>query len=308
MQILNSLVPIFAVIGLGMLLRKRDFLGHEATRAFNRFAYFFALPFFLFYKISGANAPTGLAQSFLITLMSAAILTAITGWIVSGLLNVPTRSRGAMIQACFRGNLPLMLFLISDLPPELRNSIETAMLIGITPVIIFYNAGSVAALAIFNEDTKATFSWTRTLGSIVTNPLVVACVAGGVVQSIGWQLPTAVERTCSVVGRSAFPLALLGIGSQLATISVAAQWSLAAISTGIKCIACPLFGWAIARWVGLDGLEMQVILVMCAMPTAVSSYVLTDQMRGDSDLAAGAVVVGTGFSLFSLSVLLLLTG
>ncbi len=313
MQILNNLAPIFAVIGLGILLRKRAFLTEESTQVFNRFAYFFALPCFLLYKIGGAVSPTGLANLFLTTLFLAAFLTAITGWVVSGLLRVPNRSRGAMIQACFRGNLafiglPLMIFMIDDLPIDRRSQIETAMLVAIVPVVIFYNAGAVAALAIYQDHPDSKFSWSRTIGTIVTNPLIVACVAGGFIQVSSVDLPIVIERTCIIVGAAAFPLALLGIGSQLATIAVANQWSLAMTSTSIKCIACPLIGWAIGYSVGLEGRELQVILMMCAVPTAVSSYVLTDQMKGDGDLAASAVVVCTAFSLVSLSVVLWLTG
>lgn len=313
MQILNNLVPIFAVIGLGILLRKRAFLTDESTQVFNRFAYYFALPCFLFYRISGATSPTGLANLFLTTLGLAALLTAIAGWVVSGLLKVPNRSRGAMIQACFRGNLafiglPLMIFMIDDLPIEQRLQIEAAMLVAIVPVIIFYNAGAVAALAIYQDHPDSKFSWSRTILTIVTNPLIVACAAGGVIQTSEFELPVVIERTCIIVGAAAFPLALLGIGSQLATITVANQWSLTIISTAIKSIACPLIGWAIGYSVGLEGFELQVILMMCAVPTAVSSYVLTDQMKGDGELAASAVVVCTAFSLISLSAVLFLTG
>jgi predicted permease len=312
-QILNNLVPIFAVIVLGILLRKRAFLNEESTQAFNRFAYYFALPCLLLYKIGGATSPTGLANRFLVTLFAAAFLTAISGWIVSWFLNVPNRSRGAMIQACFRGNLafvglPLMMFIIAGLPDGQRSQIEGAMLVAIVPVVIFYNAGAVAALAIYQDHPNEKFSWSRTTVSILTNPLIVACAVGGIIQANQFELPVPMERTCIIVGAAAFPLALLGIGSQLATISVANQWLLACISTVIKCILCPLIALAIGCSVGLEGLELQLILLMSAMPTAVSSYVLTDQMKGDSDLAASAVVVCTAFSLVSLSVILLLTG
>lgn len=313
MQILNNLFPIFAVIGLGILLRTRSFLSDESTRVFNRFAYYFALPCLLLYKTSAAATPTGLANLFLATLMLAAILTAFIGWVISGALKVPARSRGAMIQASFRGNLafvglPLMIFMMEDLPIELRSQIEAAMLVAIVPVIIFYNAAAVATLAVYQDHPDAKFSWKRMAVDIVSNPLILACVGGALIQSSELALPVVIERACKIVGSAAFPLALLGIGSQLATIKVAHQWSLAFVSTAIKCILCPLIGWAIGLAVGLEGSELQLILMMCAVPTAVSSYVLTDQMKGDSDLAAGAVVVCTGFSLFSLSAVLWLTG
>ena len=125
---------------------------------------------------------------------------------------------------------------------------------------------------------------------------------------MGWHLPKAVVRTCEVVGASAFPMALLGIGSQLVSISVKGQWSLALLPTAIKCIICPLLGWVLGRLLGLTGIELQVTMILCAVPTAVSSYVLAEQMDSDADLAASSVVICTGFSLLTFGVLLSLTG
>jgi predicted permease len=309
MQILNSLVPIFAVIGLGIVLRRQNFLTRDTTQGFNRFAYYIALPVFLFYKLGGAPAGTGNAELFLITLLSASIATLIVGWLVSGWVGTRFGSRGAMIQACFRGNLafmglPLILFTVFDLPPEQKAQLESAVLLTIAPVVIFYNAASVAALAIYNEQTERKFSWKTVWVNFVFNPLLIACVLGLVVQRIGWIFPTALIRTCEVLGASAFPLALLGIGSQLASISVAGHWTESLIASFFKCVFCPLVGWLVGRWLGLSGVDLQVILILCAVPTAVSSYVLADQMKGDGALAASSVVIGTAISLITLSILL----
>lgn len=309
MQILNSLVPIFAVIGMGIVLRHRKFLTHETTQGFNRFAYFFALPAFLFYKLGTAPTGAGDADLFLITLLGTSALTLLIGWAVSGWTGTRFGSRGAMIQACFRGNLafmglPLVLFTTYDLPISQKSQIESAILLAIAPVVIFCSAASVAVLAYYNEQTELKFSW-RTVGfNVALNPLLLACVAGLSVQSIGWEMPTALIRTCSVVGAAAFPLALLGIGSQLASISVSGHVGESLIASCIKCVVCPTIGWGLGSWLGLHGIELQVILILCAVPTAVSSYVLADQMKGDGALAASSVVIGTAISLVTLSILL----
>jgi len=309
MQILNSLVPIFAVIGLGIVLRRKNFLTHDTTQGFNRFAYYFALPVFLFYKLGDAPTGAGNTELFLMTLLSASIVTLIAGWLVSGWVGTRFGSRGALIQACFRGNLafmglPLIIFTTYDLPIEQKTQLESAILLTIAPVVIFYNAASVAALAIYNEQTELNFSW-KTVGiNFVFNPLLIACVLGLAVQRIGWEMPTALVRTCEVLGASAFPLALLGIGSQLASISVSGHVGESLIASFIKCVFCPVIGWLVGRWLGLSGIDLQVILILCAVPTAVSSYVLVDQMKGDSALAASSVVIGTSVSLITLSILL----
>ncbi len=312
MQILNSLVPIFSVIALGMALRWRGFLTPDTTQTFNRFAYFFALPLFLFYKLASATSGSGSANLILNTLLTATVLTAIVGWLATWICKVPPHARGAMIQASFRGNLafiglPLVLFTIYDLPADQKMAIESAVLLALTPVVLFFNVGSVVALAVYNQKTESDLSFGTLACAIAKNPLIWACVGGALFQAMAWPLPTAIVRTCEVVGASAFPMALLGIGSQLVAISVKGKWSRALLPTFVKCIICPLLGWVLGRLIGLTGMELQVTMILCAAPTAVSSYVLAEQMDGDADLAASSVVICTAFSLLTLSVLLSLT-
>lgn len=327
MQIFNSLFPIFAVIALGMILRRNGFLTHEITQGFNRFAYYFALPMFLFYKLGNAPVEAGAIGAYMITLLVATLATAVAAWLVCKPLGIAFGSRGAFIQACFRGNLafigyPLIMFAMFDLSVEHKAEIDGAILVAITPILILYNVLSVAVLAIFNKETESDFSWGYVGKNIVSNPLLWASVAGIVFQVAGFTIPTAVERTFTVVGASAFPMALLGIGSQLISIwmpekrsepkmiagGAALATNLPLISSVLKSVLCPLIGWGVGAAFGLTGVELKVILILCGVPTAVSGYVLADQMKGDGDLAASSVVVGTACSLVTLSVLLWLTG
>ena len=61
-----------------------------------------------------------------------------------------------------------------------------------------------------------------------------------------------------------------------------------------------------AMSMGLSGAERQVLVVLAAMPTAVSSYVLAEQMNSDAELAASSVAVSTAASMLTLTVLLLM--
>ena len=312
MQILNSLIPIFAVIGLGMLLRKRNFLTADSTRAFNQFAYFFALPLFLFYKLASAATPDSQTNAMLITLLTATVLTAILGWAVAILLKVPFRSRGAMIQASFRGNLafvglPVALFAIGDISDVERSALEAAILLVMTPVVLFNNVGSVIALAAFNEKTERRFSFSMMFLSLVRNPIIWGALAGAIFQFYKWHVPTPVLHVCEIIGASAFALALIGIGSQLVSIPFNNAWTKAIVPTLIKCVLTPIICYVLGRMMGLTGIEFQAVVILSAAPTAVSSFVLSDQMDGDSDLAATAVVLCTAFSFITLSLALLAT-
>lgn len=309
MQILDSLVPIFAVIGLGMLLRKRGFLTADATKAFNQFAYWWSLPLFLFYKLTAAEVSAS-ANRLAVTLMIAVAATFAVAWALSIVTGVPSRSRGAAIQSAFRGNLafiglPLILFSIADLPSGLRQQMESTVFVSLPPVIVFHNIASVVALAFYNDQQKLDQSLRSMLINVVTNPLIAACLGGVLFQYAGWNLPTAASRTFEVVGASAFPIALVGIGSQLISISVKRDLAMSIMPTLVKCILCPILALAAGTTLGLAGTELLIAMILCGCPTAVSSYVMVDQMRGDAELAASSVVICTAFSMLSLSAILL---
>ena len=312
MQILNSLIPIFAVIGLGMLLRKREFLTEQSTRAFNQFAYFFALPLFLFYKLATASSSGSQVDSMVFALITAVAATGVIGWLAGYAFKIPFFSRGSMIQASFRGNLafiglPLVLFTIADLPAEQKSAFESAVLLTMTPVVLFYNVGSVIALAAYNADTQQRFSYRNMFINLWQNPIIWACIAGAAFQYFRWPVPTPVLHICEIIGASAFAIALIGIGSQLISLPASNTWSATILPTVIKCIVCPIICWIVGKSVGLEGAEFQAVLILAATPTAVSSFVLADQMNADSDLAATSVVACTAFSFVTLSVVLLLT-
>ena len=312
MQILNSLIPIFAVIGLGMLLRWREFLTADSTSTLNRFAYWYGLPFFLFYKlattesvgISIAGIPGALLVSTVLMVITSCVLTVVVG--------VSAERRGATVQASFRGNLafmglPLIFFLVQELPDVQKNSIETAVIVGLGPVILIYNVFSVLVLSIWNNDSE-NLSARKLFTNVISNPLILACILGVAYRLFQLPLPTALERTCSIVGSSAFPIALVGIGSQLKSISGESRWRESLLPSAVKCIVSPLIGFVVGKWFGLEGIELQAIVLLCGMPTAVSSFVLADQMKSDPDFAASAVIYCTAISLPTLSILIWLLG
>lgn len=308
MHIFNNLFPIFAVIGLGMVLRWRNFLSQESTASFNRLAYFVALPAFLIERLSNAESSVSVGP-LLTSLFAATLLTMVLGWGVSRWIVSKRNQNGVFVQAAFRGNLafiglPLILFVLKGVPESDAKLIETTVYVSLAPIVIFYNLAAVFVLGIYGTDSAKQARWKETLANIVFNPILLACLLGWLGQVNSWSMPMSLQRTLEVTGASAFPLALLGIGSQLATLRLTKNGPPVLVAAVLKCAVCPMIGWVIGWSLGMRGPELLVTAILCGVPTAVSSYVLADQMKGDRDLAASTVLMSTVFSLLTLSVLL----
>jgi predicted permease len=141
------------------------------------------------------------------------------------------------------------------------------------------------------------------LRQLATTPPLLATVAGIVFALAGWTLPPAVDKTFTALGEMALPLGLLGVGGSLVTVRFGGAWRWPLASAFIKTVASPALGWMVGRALGLGGLELKMILVFLACPTAIISYTMAMEMKGDEALASGTIVLSVLTSLVALAVI-----
>ncbi|HJX14976.1 MAG TPA: hypothetical protein VJ386_04530, partial [Candidatus Deferrimicrobiaceae bacterium] len=58
---------------------------------------------------------------------------------------------------------------------------------------------------------------------------------------------------------------------------------------------------ALYRWMGLSGQDLRVGVIMMGCPTAVITYVMASQLKGDPDLAGTIIVLSTAASAVTIS-------
>jgi len=308
MYILNALAPVFLVIALGAVLRVVHFVSDDVLSGMNRLAYWVALPCLLVHKLAGASFRGASFDTFWLVAigMSASL---VVGGIAAWIMRMRRDQVGAFLQATFRGNLAfvglaVVLSAFSVLPGaggDVLARAERAVVLTLGPIVPVYNMAAVLVLLASRQ--RLGIRSVRTIGfQIGTNPLLIACAAGLGLSLSGWALPGAISRTVEVVGSFALPVALLCVGGKLAAARVASNVRLGAMAGIIKVTVGPVVGYLAATWLGVGRIETAVALIMLACPTAVASYVLAEQLDGDTALAAGAVVISTVLSMLSLAV------
>ena len=306
--ILNTLAPVFLMIALGALLQRSEFVSPTFLREANRVTYWLGLPALLFSQLASSFHAAGGAKAMLGTMLAATLLVILGAYLVAWLLRVPGAALGTFAQGALRGNLAFVgLPIIYALPDTVLPgglSARTAALITVAPMMVFYNVAAVVVLLLSQHPLNLRMA-VPFVKQLATTPPLIATLAGILCAMQGWALPVAVDKTFTALGEMALPLGLLGVGGSIMTARLGQAARPALASALMKTIAAPAFGWIVGRVVGLGAIELKVIMILLATPTAVVSYTMAIELKGDHEMASGTIV----FSVFtSLAALALIVG
>lgn len=131
---------------------------------------------------------------------------------------------------------------------------------------------------------------------MIKNPLIIASFLGMLFSIFQIPLPLFLSRAVGDIGQIATPFALLLLGGQFDWKRLKGNLSLASVATALRLVVVPAIFVALGVWLGFRGEELGAILIVFCAPTAISSYVMAQNM-GSDDLLAGQLVLTT--TLFS---------
>jgi len=306
MHIFNTLAPVFGVIALGAVLRWKGFFSGTFAGELNRLVYWVGLPCLLFYKVATATYNLAAAGKTFGVVAAGMVACIAAGYIYALFMRTGTANIGAFVQGGFRGNLvfvglPVIIYSFSQSGGFDAARMEATAVLVLALMIPVYNILGVIILLASRHRIDRSLAG-KIPGQIITNPLVIACVAGIVYTAVFSQMPPAVSRFCGAVGQIALPLALLSIGATLVQAKMGSEVRLAFMSSIIKVAVAPAAGLLAATLFGLGAGETRIALILLACPTAVASYIMADQLGAGGQLAATIVVLSTVLSMLSLGV------
>ena len=235
------------------------------------------------------------------------------GYLVALLLRLPRVSVGAFVQGAYRSNLayvglPVVLLSLAASRGQPMSGGDSLAVLSIAFLIPVYNLTAVVVLLAGRPvEPGAGRAARQMLRAMVTNPLVLSCVAGLIFVAFGWKLPPVVRQTFATLGQMGTPLALLSIGATLTFASLRYQLVPTSAASFIKVAVGPVIGYLVARWLGLSLMELRVALIFLACPTAAASYVMAQQLGSDDKLAGSIIVVSTILSFPALALSLWVT-
>ncbi len=291
----NVVLPLFICIMLGYFLRRIKMYDATALKQMNKLCFKVFLPIYLFNSVYSTNLTEAFNVKLILFAVSGLLLVFFALMIIIPRLEKDNAKRGVMVQGIFRSNFALFgLPLATSLCGE-EGIGPTSLLLGIVVPIV--NILAVITLETFRGGKP---NVCKMLKGIATNPLIIACLLGAIFNLLNIELPYAVQKSVTDLGRVATPLSLVVLGGEFVFGKVQGYMKQLSITVAGKLIISPLIMVTIGVLLGFRDELLVPILIMFGAPTAVSSFTMAEQMGGDGELAAEVVVFTSGLAILTM--------
>lgn len=303
MTVLNIVLPIFLVVGLGYALRRLRFVTAEGNAVLTRLVFYVAAPVLLVRGAAGTSLRSSLDPRILGVFIAVSVLVAAATYALA--FRSRASRRGVFAQGSHRSNmvfvgLPLVMNAFGEEAVG-----QVSVLVG--AMVVVYNVLSIVVLTLPHHSggPGRRVDLAGMLKRIAVNPLALGSAAGIVLSAIGVAIPATLGGAMDLVGGTALPLALISVGAGLDLDRLRREFAGAATTCVLKLGLYPALVYVGLRALGLEGVALQAPVLLAATPTAVVSYVMAQEMQGDEQLA-GAMVIGTTLLSLPTSILWLL--
>ncbi len=298
----NALIPVFILIICGFVTKRSGFLTDEFWQSAEKMTYFMLMPALLISSLANKDISNLPWQQMLLTVQGTVLVSAV----LMSLWWVFKRDRGGpLFTSVFQGGVRFNTYIALAVAEAMFGSkglLLTALGAGF--MIPLINLLCISAFSLTISTTR--FSMKGFLRSLITNPLILGCVIGGTLNITGIGLTSALDGTFALVGKAALPIGLMAVGAAYRFTNFNHQlWPLA-VTSAMQFIIRPLTAFTLATSFGLNATITTVAVILFAVPTAPSAFILSRQLGGDYVTMASIITLQSAISFVSLPVTLAL--
>ena len=302
LAIANIVLPVFALIIAGYVLKRRDILGDTACTELNRFVVWLALPALMIDVMVNSSWSELYQPAFFYAFELGVfiIFFAVLGfhwWRTKNLTSATIDATSASYANTGYIGLPLcaLTFGADRLGPAMVAAILTVSA-NFAVSIIFIEASS--------QSGQSLSTTLKNVGiSLCKNPLIAAPVLAGVFCATGLQLPYGVAQSVKLLGGAASPCALVATGLFLAQRQESSSSAVAIELVILKLIAQPLIAWYFAFHVfNMPPLWAKSAVILSALPTGAGPFMLAELYGKGGGIASRTIFLTTVLGILTLSV------
>ena len=297
MSLIAIVLQPFILIALGFLLSKQRLFPRSLWDGVEVLVYYVLFPPLLFNSVAKATLTVSDTSLFLMCGVASMALGIVWSWLFSKVAPADATTDASIRQCGYRFNSYIGFAIVLALYGKTGFALF-ALLMGVWVPIS--NAVAVADLSAATK--KHGQGFLSILVSILKNPLILATLAGLVFNVFGWSMPKMVDSIFSSMGAASLALALMAIGAGLKVDDFHAHRMLMALATVQRLIIVPAGSVLIARFFGLEAIEIGALLCFTALPTANSCYILAVRMGANGPAVADLTTLQTLCSLLTIPI------
>ncbi len=324
-RVIEMIVILTLVICTGLFLRRKGLLDKGSTERLSRFVVDVAFPALVFASMLRSIDPKVLVQSWYLPLVGGFILAAGMGmgylWTQLSMKDVEKPVRGS---AAFVAGTPNWLFLPLPIAIALYGDLGER-------IVLLVNAGALLVFWSIGVGTvKGEMPDAASARSVILNPGLLATIMGIAAAILfpwaqeleqlditktgpGLGALSIIMQAIVFVGDVTVPLAMIVTGSMLAGGGAASAWNRRVIGiAAVRLAVFPLLVMLLLGMARMAGLHVHMavgmtIIIISAMPVAVTCTIVAEKFNGDVDLVARAIFVSTILSVATVPALVWLS-
>ncbi len=296
MQVILISLPVFLIIIAGWFFRKFRVVDEVWIHVLNLFAYYVSLPALIVVSFWYIDFLEKGALSMLLESVGTILAVIVLFFVVISLLPVSKKTKASLFLVSVTGNTVYMGFPImaSAFGPEI-------LALGTLAAAVYLIMPILAAIFVVRWWASKDHSLGKQFKDFIKNPLVIAALIGIAISFVpkGWVGFGVLQQGLAMIGATASPVALFALGGFLYKkfLKRNVGWVV-----GVSAVKVILFPFLIigAGAVGIGLFWEPVLVVIAAMPAAVTTFIIAQRFDLDQTLVCNALLVSTVLSFVTI--------
>jgi predicted permease len=283
LKLIDVLVPVFSIIGIGYYIGKKD--PNFKTDFITNFAGNIGTPAMIFYTITTTGVTIEIFTEYFVYALIIITGFSFVGFLFLYILKKDVISELPPLILPNTGNMgvPICLFAYGTAGLGVASAIASVI------ILLHFTLGVLLA--------KKSFS----IKILIKNVPIYGILVSIIFLYFDWDVPGYLENTTFLLTYATIFLILMSLGVALTKFKVV-SWFHASILGAVRVIIGPVIGLCLIKYLNLTGFAAGVLLIQSAMPSAVLTY-LVGSMYSEKkvvDNVASVIVTSTIMSFVTI--------
>jgi len=294
----DPILPIFAILALGMLGGRYGGFDGEFARNLNRFVFYIGQPALIFFLLSQAQFDTYDLSALGLYFLSELVVYALGTFIAWRIFRRELREALLLGMTCAFVNHLYYVLPIAQLiyGAEAATPITGAIVVDVS--LLF--CGTIFLMDMLDQGRP---SPGKTLTLVRKSPALLALGAGILGNLAGPLLPSGLLTFASFVGLAAAPVVLFALGVVMAGTDLRSIGALVWIVVAIKVLFHPAIAFGFFSGADITPGWSEILLLLAAGPCGAMPFVIALQYGVRTEAMTKSILISTFLTLISLAVL-----